>query len=69
MKAVNSQINHELFSGQLVSDMNSGDVEVQQKAVEKADCYLAALDEPCRTKVNKTAINTNPPLQTPLVKT
>ncbi|CAK6968132.1 uncharacterized protein LOC121898295 isoform X1 [Scomber scombrus] len=51
---------------ELVSDMNSADVEVQQKAVEKADCYLAALDEPCRTKVNKTAINTNPPLQTPL---
>ncbi|XP_044211022.1 tetratricopeptide repeat protein 12 isoform X1 [Thunnus albacares] len=51
---------------ELVKDLNSPDVEVQQKAVEKADCYIAALDEPCRTKVNKTAINTNPPLQVPL---
>ncbi|KAM7399474.1 hypothetical protein PAMP_018745 [Pampus punctatissimus] len=48
---------------EIVKDLNSSDVEVQQKAVEKADCYIAALDEPCRTKVNKTVINTNPSLQ------
>lgn len=50
-------------------DLKSSDVEVQQKAVEKADCYIAALDEPCRIKVNKTTINTNPSLQASLVKT
>ncbi|XP_041797290.1 tetratricopeptide repeat protein 12 [Chelmon rostratus] len=48
---------------ELVTDLKSSDVEVQEKAIEKADCYIAALDEPCRTKVNKTTINTNPPLQ------
>ncbi|XP_051254268.1 tetratricopeptide repeat protein 12 isoform X1 [Dicentrarchus labrax] len=48
---------------EIVKDLKSSDVEVQQKAMEKADCYLAALDEPSRTKVNKTTINTNPPLQ------
>ncbi|XP_076591646.1 tetratricopeptide repeat protein 12 isoform X2 [Chaetodon auriga] len=48
---------------ELVMDLQSADVEVQEKAMEKADCYIAALDEPCRTKVNKTTINTNPPLQ------
>ncbi|XP_075956164.1 tetratricopeptide repeat protein 12 isoform X3 [Anarhichas minor] len=51
---------------ELVKDLNSSDVEVQQKAIETADCYIAALDEPCRTIVNKTTINTNPPLQTSL---
>ncbi|XP_068575528.1 tetratricopeptide repeat protein 12 [Cebidichthys violaceus] len=51
---------------ELVKDLKSSDVEVQQKAIETADCYIAALDEPCRAKVNKTAINTNPPLQTSL---
>ncbi|XP_029302549.1 LOW QUALITY PROTEIN: tetratricopeptide repeat protein 12 [Cottoperca gobio] len=48
---------------ELVKDLKSSDVEVHQKAIETADCYIAALDEPCRTKVNKTTINTNPPLQ------
>ncbi|XP_078099860.1 tetratricopeptide repeat protein 12 [Sander vitreus] len=48
---------------EIVKDLKSIDVEVQQKAMETADCYIAALDEPCRTKVNKTTINTNPPLQ------
>ncbi|XP_026171649.1 tetratricopeptide repeat protein 12 isoform X2 [Mastacembelus armatus] len=48
---------------ELLKDLNSCDVEVQQKAMEKVDCYIAALDEPCRTKVNKTTINTNPSLQ------
>ncbi|XP_044059236.1 tetratricopeptide repeat protein 12 [Siniperca chuatsi] len=48
---------------ELVKDLKSSDVEIQQKAMETADCYIAALDEPCRTKVNKTTINTSPPLQ------
>lgn len=48
-------------------DLKSSDAQVQQKAMEKADCYLAALEEPCRTKVNKTRINTNPSAQTSLV--
>ncbi|KAM9359056.1 tetratricopeptide repeat protein 12 [Symphorus nematophorus] len=48
---------------ELVKDLNSFDVKVQQKALEKADCYIAAMDEPCRTKVSKTTISTNPPLQ------
>ncbi|XP_038550165.1 tetratricopeptide repeat protein 12 isoform X2 [Micropterus salmoides] len=48
---------------ELVNDLKCSDVEVQQKAIEKADCYIAALDEPCMTKVNKTTINTSPPLQ------
>nr|XP_046245406.1 tetratricopeptide repeat protein 12 isoform X2 [Scatophagus argus] len=48
---------------EIVKDLNSSDVEVQQKAMEKADCHIAGLDEPCRTKVNKTTVNTNPQLQ------
>lgn len=55
--------------GELVKDLKSSDVKVQQKAMKEADCYIAALDEPCRTKVNRTTINTNPPLQPSLVKT
>ncbi|XP_029027046.1 tetratricopeptide repeat protein 12 [Betta splendens] len=48
---------------ELVGHLKSPDVELQQKAIKEADCYIAALDEPCRTKVNKTTINSNPPLQ------
>ncbi|XP_045930581.1 tetratricopeptide repeat protein 12 isoform X3 [Micropterus dolomieu] len=51
---------------ELVNDLKCSDVEVQQKAIKKADCYIAALDEPCMTKVNKTTINTSPPLQSSL---
>lgn len=51
-----------------MKDLNSSDITVQQKAMEKADCHIAALDDPCRTKVNKTTINTNQPLQPPCVK-
>lgn len=58
-----------LFSGELVMDLKSPEVDVQHKALERADCYVAALDEPCSTKVNKTTINTKPPLPPPLVKT
>uniref|UniRef100_UPI0037E71761 tetratricopeptide repeat protein 12 n=1 Tax=Semicossyphus pulcher TaxID=241346 RepID=UPI0037E71761 len=48
---------------ELVQDLKSSEVDVQHKAMEKADCFVAALNEPCRTKVNKTTINTNPPQQ------
>ncbi|KAG7238713.1 hypothetical protein INR49_031229 [Caranx melampygus] len=48
---------------ELVKDLNSSDITVQQKAMKKADCHIAALDDLCRTKVNKTTINTNQQLQ------
>ncbi|CAJ1065479.1 tetratricopeptide repeat protein 12 [Xyrichtys novacula] len=48
---------------ELVKDLKSSDAEVQQKAIEKADYFIADLDEHCRTKDNKTTINTNPPPQ------
>ncbi|XP_040902834.1 tetratricopeptide repeat protein 12 [Toxotes jaculatrix] len=48
---------------ELVKDLRSSDVKAQQKAMEEADCYIAALDETCRAKVDKTTINANPPLQ------
>ncbi|KAG7479673.1 tetratricopeptide repeat protein 12 [Solea senegalensis] len=47
----------------LVKDLNSSDVEIRQKAMEEADCYIAALDKSSRTQVNKTTINIRPPLQ------
>lgn len=55
-------------AGQLLEDFQSSDVEVQEKAVAKADCYITALDKPCMTKVNKTTINTNPPVHPSMVK-
>ncbi|KAF3847739.1 hypothetical protein F7725_020767 [Dissostichus mawsoni] len=48
---------------ELVKDLKSSDVAIQQKAIETADGYIAELDEPCRTTVNKTTINTNIPGQ------
>uniref|UniRef100_A0A3B3YEQ5 Uncharacterized protein n=1 Tax=Poecilia mexicana TaxID=48701 RepID=A0A3B3YEQ5_9TELE len=39
-------------------DFQSSDIGVQQKAVAKADTLITTLDEPCRTKVNKTTVNT-----------
>ncbi|XP_005915889.1 tetratricopeptide repeat protein 12 [Haplochromis burtoni] len=45
---------------QLVEDLRSCDAEAQQKAMEKADCYITSLAEPCRTKINKMTVNTNP---------
>ncbi|XP_041665479.1 tetratricopeptide repeat protein 12 [Cheilinus undulatus] len=48
---------------ELVKDLNSSNVELQQEAMEKADCLITAMEEPFKTKVNKTKINTNPPLQ------
>ncbi|XP_077579002.1 tetratricopeptide repeat protein 12 isoform X1 [Stigmatopora nigra] len=50
----------------LVKELNSSDVEVQQKALKKADSKIAALNEPCRTKINKTTINTKPASNGPL---
>ncbi|KAM4567336.1 tetratricopeptide repeat protein 12 [Odontesthes bonariensis] len=47
----------------MVEDLRSSDAEVQQKAMAKADCYINAMDESCRTKVNKTTINTDQSLQ------
>lgn len=52
-----------------MKDLKSSDVEVNKRALEKADSFMAALEEPCRTKVNKTTINTNPSRQDSLVKT
>ncbi|XP_027135836.1 tetratricopeptide repeat protein 12 isoform X3 [Larimichthys crocea] len=63
---------HEDFEGflksvdeisEIVKDLKSSEAGVQQKAMEKADCYIESLDKPCRTEVNKTRINTNPPLR------
>ncbi|XP_075892175.1 tetratricopeptide repeat protein 12 [Nelusetta ayraudi] len=48
---------------ELVMDLKSSDDEVSKKAMEKADCFIAALEEPCRTKVNRTSINTTPSRQ------
>ncbi|XP_061137021.1 tetratricopeptide repeat protein 12-like [Syngnathus typhle] len=50
----------------LVKDLNSPDIEVQQKAIKKADCQIASLNGSCRTKVNKTTINTNPTSKAPV---
>ncbi|XP_049582906.1 tetratricopeptide repeat protein 12 isoform X2 [Syngnathus scovelli] len=50
----------------LVKDLNSPDIEVQQKAIKKADCQIASLNGSCRTKVNKTTINTNPTPKAPV---
>ncbi|CAB1347520.1 unnamed protein product, partial [Coregonus sp. 'balchen'] len=52
----------------LVKELNSSDVTSQQRAVEKADCYIAALkekEEPCKTLLNRTVINTNPSQRAP----
>lgn len=44
-----------------MKDLNSSDGGVQQKALKAANGYITASDERCRTKVNKTTINTKPP--------
>lgn len=49
-------------------DLKSSDEEVSKKAMEKADGFIAALEEPCRTKTNRTRINTAPSRQDSLVK-
>ncbi|XP_061682610.1 tetratricopeptide repeat protein 12-like isoform X5 [Syngnathoides biaculeatus] len=50
----------------LVKDLNSADLGVQQKAIKKADSKIAALNGSCRIKVNKTTINTNLPPKAPV---
>ncbi|KAM9801132.1 tetratricopeptide repeat protein 12 [Neosynchiropus ocellatus] len=52
----------------LVKDLNSAHADVRQKAMQQADQHLADLEGPCRTKLNRTAINTNPPLRNPTSK-
>lgn len=49
-------------------DLKSSDDDVGKKAIEKADCFIAALEEPCRTKLNRTKINTTPSRQDSLVR-
>ncbi|XP_074535892.1 tetratricopeptide repeat protein 12 [Halichoeres trimaculatus] len=46
---------------ELVKGLKSPDSAVQQEAIENADCFIAALDEPFQTRVDKTTLNTNPP--------
>ncbi|XP_029923057.1 tetratricopeptide repeat protein 12 [Myripristis murdjan] len=50
---------------ELVKELNSSDAEAQQKALERADHYIAASggDEPCRTNFSRTSINSNPQSQ------
>lgn len=49
------------YSGELIKDLNSSDEVTQQNALKAANGYIAVSDEHCRTKVNTTRINTNPP--------
>ncbi|XP_053095473.1 tetratricopeptide repeat protein 12 isoform X2 [Pangasianodon hypophthalmus] len=47
---------------ELVKELSSGDVVTQEKAVEKADCLVASLEEEKTSKrpINRTVINPNP---------
>ncbi|MCJ8739985.1 hypothetical protein PDJAM_G00053710 [Pangasius djambal] len=47
---------------ELVKELSSGDVATQEKAVEKADCLVASLEEEKTSKhpINRTVINPNP---------
>ncbi|MCI4385749.1 hypothetical protein PGIGA_G00054390 [Pangasianodon gigas] len=47
---------------ELVMELSSGDVATQEKAVEKADCLVASLEEEKTSKrpINRTVINPNP---------
>ncbi|XP_060744190.1 tetratricopeptide repeat protein 12 isoform X2 [Tachysurus vachellii] len=47
---------------ELVKELNSGDVVTQEKAVEKADCLVASLEEgkTSKNRINRTVINTSP---------
>lgn len=67
---VEYEFNHTLctVSAELVMDLKSSDDGVSKKAMEKADSFIAALEEPCRTKANSTKINTTPTRQDTLVK-
>ncbi|KAL0973023.1 hypothetical protein UPYG_G00197860 [Umbra pygmaea] len=50
----------------LVRDLSSCDVTSQQRAVERANSYIASLEEEesCKTLQNRTLINTNPSQRT-----
>lgn len=49
------------FAGELLKELNSSDVAIQKKAVEKADCLVASLqDKPSKSVINRTVINSNP---------
>ncbi|XP_008307859.1 tetratricopeptide repeat protein 12 [Cynoglossus semilaevis] len=48
---------------ELLMNLNSSDAEIRQKAMMQAESHTAASEEPCRTKVNSTAINTRSSLQ------
>ncbi|KAM9469673.1 tetratricopeptide repeat protein 12 [Clarias gariepinus] len=46
---------------ELLKELNSSDVAIQKKAVEKADCLVASLqDKPSKSVINRTVINSNP---------
>ncbi|XP_065137290.1 tetratricopeptide repeat protein 12 [Paramisgurnus dabryanus] len=47
---------------ELVKELNSSDGSCREVAIKKADQLIGSLEElkPCKTKINKTAINTNP---------
>lgn len=47
---------------ELVQNLNSTDSKIQQEAMKEVDSYITSLEEPCREKVNKTTINTEPPM-------
>lgn len=49
------------YSGELIKDLNSSDDGIRLNALKEANRHIAASDEHCSTKVNKTRINTNPP--------
>lgn len=51
-----------LLTGELVKELNSGDLAAQEKAVKKADCLVASLEEEKTSKshINRTVINPNP---------
>lgn len=55
-------INCCVITDELVKGFQSSDVSCREEALEKADQLIASLEqkEACKTKINKTVINTNP---------
>lgn len=51
-----------VITDELVKGFQSSDVSCREEALEKADQLIASLEqkEACKTKINKTVINTNP---------
>ncbi|KAK7882557.1 hypothetical protein WMY93_028731 [Mugilogobius chulae] len=66
LQDIESFLNNVNKISELVQKLNSSDTDIQQKAMEEADRYTAALDEPCKTNVtfNHTTVNKAPSLQT-----